>query len=149
VSIDVDIVLGVVKVGRDIEGGKVCDGKMDVIDPSEGTFITRDPNSNRVGVEDGTKLMVSWDVSLSGRFIILADPKEELKVDETTTPFAEMVTLTVAFEEGRVVMKSSKARNWKNSCGIMLEEAGEGPMVETVVESASVELESCHAPAHN
>lgn len=76
-------------------------------------------------------------------------------------PFEEMVTFTVALEEGSVVMPSEKARekklndrngttskwliplNWKNNWGIMLEDTLAGPNVETAVEAGSVELDSC------
>lgn len=71
--------------------------------------MIRDSKSNRVGVEEGIKLMVNRETLLSGRFTTVRDPNEELKSDDTTIPFAEMVTFTVALEEGSVVIPSAKA----------------------------------------
>lgn len=76
---------------------------------SAGVLITREARSNRVGVDEERKLIVSVDTDDSGRLTMRMDLKAELKSEDTVIPLADIVMFTVASDEASVVAKSSKA----------------------------------------
>jgi len=99
------------KVGKDIDGGNVGVGRNDEIVAFEGVVIISESRSNCVGDDDSINVRVNKEITLSGRLMILMDPRDDWNVAETTSLFAEIVTLMVALEEGRVVRNIVKARN--------------------------------------
>jgi len=98
-----EALVGVKKVGRDIEGGSVGVGRNELVVESARTAIASDCKSNCVGAEDAIKFMVKREVSFPGRLTISTRPTDELKTFDTTIPSEDMVTFTVAFDVGRVV----------------------------------------------
>jgi len=109
-----DLLVDTEKVGKDIDGGNVGVGRNDEMVAFESVVIISESRSNCVSDDDSTNVRVNEEISLSGRLMILMAPRDDWNMAKTTSFLAEIVTLMVALEDGRVVRNILKARNWKN-----------------------------------
>lgn len=100
-----EVVVGI-NVGRDEKGGRVGVGRNEVMDAFARMVITSDCRPNSVEAASGMYVTVRRVVCDCGRLTTdVSDPRDELKIDEISTPSAERVRFTEALEEGIVARK--------------------------------------------